>query len=70
MHVVVGVEHHGDDFLLQQPQKDLEIVAVMADQLRIHHVGLVNILVVVVILNQGKGVGDGGTRTNAAAIQS
>ena len=62
MHVVVGVEHDGNDLLFQQPQEDLEIVAVVRDQLRVHHIGLVNIFVVVVILNQREGVGDGCAR--------
>jgi hypothetical protein len=30
---MIGVEDHGDDFLLQQPQIDLEIVILTPDQL-------------------------------------
>ena len=54
MHLVIGVEDDGDDFLLQQAQIDLEIVIVAADELRIYHLRFVDVLVVVVVLKHGK----------------
>jgi hypothetical protein len=30
---MLGIEDHGDDFLLQEPQIDLKIVVVTADKL-------------------------------------
>jgi len=33
VHIVIGIEYDRDDFLLEKPQVDFEIVAVMAQQL-------------------------------------
>ena len=52
VYVVVGVENDSDEFLFQKPKKNLEVVAVMADQLRFHYLWRVDVLVIIVILNQ------------------
>ena len=52
MHIVVRVEDYLNDLFLAQPQIDLEIVSLAADQLRADHFGLVDILMIVVILQK------------------
>src|ERR1700756_2011898 len=67
MHFVVSVENYGDDLFLQKAQIDLEIVAVMADQPGSQHLGLVDVFVIVVVLDQSEGVVDSRARNEGGA---
>ena len=58
MHVVIGVKYDRDDFLLEKSQVDLEILVVIAQQLGVYHLRLVDILVVVLVLDQRQGLFD------------
>ena len=58
MHVMIGIKHHRDDFLLEKSQVDLKILVVIAQQLGVYHLRLVDILVVVVVLDQRQGLFD------------
>ena len=52
MNVMIGVEHDGNDFLLEQSQISLKIIALTADQLRGNDLGFIEVLVVVVVLDE------------------
>lgn len=52
MNLVIRFEDDGDDFLLEKPRIDPEVVAAAADQLLVYDVGLVDILMIVVVLDQ------------------
>src|SRR6516165_7107239 len=58
MYVVIGVKYDCDDFLLEKSQVDLEIFVATAHQLGVAHLGLVDILVVLVVLDQRQGLVD------------
>ncbi len=51
VHVVISVEHDGNDFFLEQTQVNAVVVAVVTDKPRVHHIGLVDVLVIVVVLH-------------------
>src|SRR5438093_231839 len=67
MNVMIGIENDRDNFLLQEAQVDLEIVALPADQPGIDYLGLVDALMVVVILDQSQRLFDGRTRNESGA---
>src|ERR1700757_1449026 len=54
MHLMVAIENYGDNFFLSKAQKDLEIIFVTPNQLRVNDLRLVDILMVVVVLDHRK----------------
>jgi hypothetical protein len=64
---MIGIEYDRNDLLLKKPQGDLEIVVLMADQLRVDHLGLVEALVAVVVLDQSQGCCDCRARSEYGA---
>src|SRR5581483_1468753 len=52
--LMIGIENHRNNLLFQEPQIDIEIVAFTPDKLRVDYLGLVDVLVIVVFLDDCK----------------
>src|SRR6476660_4154138 len=55
MHVVLGLEHYGNDFLSSQTQIHFEVISVAAKQLRSLYVGRIVLIVIIVVLKKSDG---------------